>query len=552
MEGNETQEVTLEEKSKWFNQLISENPQILDLRERVLPWTGGYSFSDVIFTDSVTVLEHVNRFNILELIYQHLIAIGMHRTANVLRNESGHNFQIIDQPWDKTDLSILVSLGVLPREDPWGIPPETHLQFIEENLEEDFFASSYKEDPSQIWVELLDPTINSTFSSEPYIFKNLKTATLRRIVVLLVTSDVLDVSDDELHRFFLSIHSITSSSHFLEHLIALFDCHLLKPTDKEQKEKILIMQSSVRVRVVNLIRKWTNFHGLFIGNKTLKAIGELMKRIVDNPSKYSSVERFAKTVLASLPTLHYGTKQGLLGPPTCEPRIQNSQVIFKPTLKMIDLDPLEVARQISILFHNAFKAIHSREFFVALSEKKASHQTPTLVEFLDFGKRLIDLTMETVLTANDTTSAVNIITDIANHLNDLGNFDATNCIITAITHPQLSHLAVLQSPQIIKKINKLTKSCGAGGEYKEYIQIVSTRFEQWLPCVPNMQAELNLMPVDDSPSMIDGLINWEKRIPISNRVSILYRFQNTAYNFWTIPQIQTMLLKGSKVSNAQN
>ena len=30
-----------EERSKWLSKLLAENPQILALRERVLPWTGG-------------------------------------------------------------------------------------------------------------------------------------------------------------------------------------------------------------------------------------------------------------------------------------------------------------------------------------------------------------------------------------------------------------------------------------------------------------------------------------------------------------------------------
>ena len=243
--SNTPNQAAIEEQSQWLTRLYEEYPEILTLRERVLPWTGGNSMSNLVYTETTSVREHANRYEILELIYGHLLTIGMIQTAKILKKESGHNFQNVTQPWDKTDLATLVSLGVLSREDPWAVPNVSHHQFIDEDLEEDFFASQYKEDPKLIWKELLDKDINCTFKCEPHLLKNLKTASLRRIVVLIVTSNNLELTDDEIQRFFLSIHSYTSSYHFLVHLLTLFDCHLLEIDDdkyKDRKNEILIMQ----------------------------------------------------------------------------------------------------------------------------------------------------------------------------------------------------------------------------------------------------------------------------------------------------------------------
>lgn len=201
-------------------------------------------------------------------------------------------------------------------------------------------------------------------------------------VVIYATASADQMADDELTKFFLTLHSITSSYHFFEHLLALFDCHKLTPDTEEQRQQLLEKQPQLRINVINLIKKWTNFHGLFIGRKTLKSIGQFLRRINDDPDSYSNVTKFVGPILELLPKLSYGMKQGILPPPTELPEIPDEQIIFKPTLKITEPSPLEVARQITLLFHTAFKAVHSREFVVALGDQRVSHQTPTLAEFL--------------------------------------------------------------------------------------------------------------------------------------------------------------------------
>lgn len=545
--------VPVEEQGQWLTRLWEDHPEILALRERVLPWTGGHSMNNLVYSETTSVRELASRYDILELIYGHLIATGMFQTAKILQKECKHSFQNTTQPWDKTDLATIVSLGVPSREDPWAVPKALHHTFINEDLEEDFFASQYKEDPKLIWKELLDKDINCTFKCAPHLFRNLKTASLRRIVVLLVTSTSLELTDDEIQRFFLSIHSYTSSYHFLSHLLTLFDCHLLDVNDEafaDRKNEILEMQSGIRVNVINLIRKWISFHGLFIGQRTLNKIYEFVQKI-NKDSKYQDLQRYVKPILSYLNNPVYGQKRGILAEPEDEPRIQNLQIIFKPSLRMTDLDPLEVARQISLLFYSRFKAIHTREFFVALSEQTASHQTPTLAEFLDFENQLINLTIDTIVTSIDVNGAILHMLEIAMHLQSLCNYSAISCILKAIQYKTLSFSPIFVTPAVSNKIAALELNSGCGDNLDTYYKNVDAKFEMWEPCIPNMNNELHSVPINKASSIINHQINVEKRIPISKRVEILYRLQNMPYNFWSIKQIQTMLLKSAKITQAQ-
>ena len=552
-ESTLTSEELAEQRSQWLSRLLSENPQLLALRERVLPWTGGYSFANVVHTDTTSVLSHVNRHVILELVYQHLNAIGMHRTAEMLQNESGHEFQMVDQPWDKTDLLLLVSLGVLPREDPWTIAPDPHHQFVEESLEEDFFASPYREDPNLIWQELLNPDLNVVyFNDSEHSFTNLKAASLKRFVVILATASADMMADDELTKFFLTLHSITSSYHFFEHLLALFDCHKLNPDTEEQRQQLLEKQPQLRINVINLIKKWTNFHGLFIGRKTLKSIGQFLRRINDDPESYQNVAKFVPPILDLLPKLSYGMKQGILPPPTELPEIPDEQIIFKPTLKITEPSPLEVARQITLLFQTAFKAVHSREFVVALGDQRVSHQTPTLAEFFDFGDRLTLLVLETVVNApnGEYPATVQKILDIATHLKELGNYDALACVLRALYNDELNTPAIWTTNATMRNnMLKLWDQCGDNkAKLAQYNDTIARRFDMWEATIPNLRVELVSVPTDKSPSFVDKLINWEKRRGISEKTSVLYRFQNKAYNYSPIPQIQHVVNAGPQLT----
>ena len=543
-----------EQRSQWLSRLLSENPQLLALRERVLPWTGGYSFSNVVHTNTTAVLSHINRHVILELVYQHLNSIGMHRTAETLQKESGHEFQLTDQPWDKTDLLLLTSLGILPREDPWTISPDPNHQFVEENLEEDFFAFPYREDPKLIWQELLNDSLNVVYSIENNRnFSKIKCASLKRLIVLLATSTIDTLTDDDIYKFFLTLHSITSSHHFFEHLCSLFYCQNLEPNNIEEKNKILLMEENLKVNVINLIKKWTNFHGLFIGRKTLKSIEQFLRKINDDINQKSNLEKFVKPVLTQLPNLSFGMKSGVLPPPSTKPNIPDPQIIFKPNLKLIEPDPIEVARQITLIFHTAFKAVHSREFVVALGEQKASHQTPTLSEFFDFGERLTLLTLETVVISNDKILAITKFLEIASALYDLGNYDALACILRALKRNELDIELIFSNNSNNKLIlNQLWSKCGDDNSNIElYSSNVMQRYEGWNATIPNLRTELNSVTLDKSQSFINGLINWEKRKGISEKTAVLYRFQNKPYSYTPIPQIQNVVNKGPLLSQKQ-
>ncbi|KAH0788262.1 RasGEF domain containing protein [Histomonas meleagridis] len=548
---NNMTEEQAEQFGVWLTETLIENPQLLSLRERVLPWTGGYSFANVIHSDTMTTSNHINRFTTLELIFQHLNAIGMHQTAEILERESGHKFQNILQPWDRTDLHLLVSTGVLPREDPWQVADEPHHHFMLESLEEDFFATPYTEDYSSIYKEILDPTIDVKFSGNVQSIKTMKAASLRRFVVFLTLSPSDQLSDDDLTKFLLIIHSFTSSHHFFQHLCAIFDAAQADMSD-EDYQRIKAIEKNNQKAVINLLKKWTNLHGLFIGRRTIKSIGHFLQKILSDQVNYPDLQKFAKSNLDLLPTLTYGTRTGTLMKPTDQPIIENPQVLFKPSLSLIEPNSTEVARQITLIFHASFKAVHSHEFFVALSNQSISPQTPTLTEFQDIGRKLERQILEIIALAKDKIAAINKILDIAQKLEELGNFDALSWIIKALERDVFTRLPLMTDPKIANLILKLDTSAGVHiNNTAQYFEQVMTRFDKWDSSIPNIQTEMLSFKTDDSSMFIDGLLNIDKMKPFADKIAVLYRFQNKFYNFYPISQIQKIIIKGPTMSEEQ-
>lgn len=592
-----------DQRSRWLSRLFNENPQLLAYRERTLPWTGGYSFSNVVHSDSTAALYHVNRHKVLELIYQHLSAIGMYQTAEILKEECGHNFQQTEQSWDKTDLLILISLGILPREDPWKIVPDPHHKCVEEEIEEDFFSSQYVENPKNIDKELMDPNYKVVFKDglekgHEISFHTIKLASLRRLILVAISTTL----DDDLNRFFLSLHLVTSLHHFLDHLIYLFDF------EPPPNSKTSFNREAVRRDIVNLIKKWVNYHGKFIGKNTIKSISRFQLRIISDPN-CSKFYVFANSILQAIKKINL-SRSSQMEKPKETPVIPNAQIIFQPNLKITDPSPIEAARQISLLFHNAFKAVYSREFIIAARDQQVSHQTPTLADFSEFGKKFTLLILELIiniclppnyfdssssgfLTPNLSSSSVEKVIisllDIGESLAQLRNFEALACIIRALRCKEILSLPVMQVPANKDKLEILYKKSGEDkSSFQAYLSEVNKYFYSWNPTIPNIRAELkidllsyysstdsasclfgpylralnsddksstkpsNISSKSSQSSFIDGLINWEQIWSNSERTSIFYRFQHQlSYNFYTIPQIKNVIERGPTINEYQ-
>lgn len=533
-----------EEWGNWISEILMENPQLLALRERILPWSGGHSFANIVHTDTTTSDVHVNRFTILELIFQYLNAIGMHETADILQSETGHQFQLLQEPWDRTDLHLLVSMAVGVRENPWVLPDDPHHKYINEEFEEDSFACGHREDPLEIYKELLDGDRDKKYWT--------KQSSLRRFIACIVDPDT-ELTDDELNKRLLVLHSFTSSHHFFIHLKTVFHLDKLSVPDEFREQRENWMKRDYRKTVLNIIRNWVNWHGLFIGKRTLKSISHFFRKCIEDADIPDSYKKWIIPALKRLPTLTYGKTVIGHGAYEFSPEIPNARIIFRPSLTLIEPEPIEVARQISLIFHNAFRTIHPREFFIALVKGKCSQLTPVLAEFYSYGKNLKYIVLETIALATDKSAAVHRVLEIAKRLREDGNFSALACIIKALKRLDRQKVEIVTNDKDVqKRIRRLGIECGmdrVGAE--KYMEIVQERYSTVAVTIPNLKVEIASFARSESPSFIDNEINWEHRTPIADKIHMFYTFQNNEYRYYPVSQIQKVITREPTMSRIQ-
>ena len=534
-------EEKLEKQSTWLAETLKSSPHYLALRERALPSIGGTSFANVTHTNTVTALSSINRHTILELIYQHLEAIGMYQTAEILAKESGHTFQSLDsESIDRTPLRLLTSLSIGNREDPWAITPDGTHQFIQENIEEDFFSSPYREHTNKIAEEYTDPNKNITFlPGNDHSFSKIKTASLRRIVIFLVNNHKT-MTKDESSEFFLVLHSITSSDHFLKHLIALFDC---SGSNFPNLPKNVI--KTVQSGVMNVIRTWIIFHGLFIGRGTLKNIVKFCDRVLLDDS-ISYAHEAAKTIKDLVPKLRYGKyMQQIPTTATPQPSISNNyQIIFSPLLDLTGPDTIEAARQISLIYHSKFSTIHSLEFIIGMKNGSVTLQTPTISEFFAMDENLSMIIAKSFIESDNKSETYLRFAKICKHLVNLNNFDSVAVFLRILLMDDVKILA-MQRDDVIQELQNFSELAGEAENKHKYHHILSECARKQIPAIPNIYCELlnNDQTIVSQPDYINGLINYEKFRYFGRKCSLFYILQNLNYNLYPIPQIQKVIEK---------
>ncbi|OHS93158.1 RasGEF domain containing protein [Tritrichomonas foetus] len=539
-----------EQKSVWLNNTLEKSPHFLALRERALPLFEGVSFSNLTHTNTVTALSSINRHSILELIYQHLEAIGMYQTAEILAKESGHQFQSYGtQPWERTNLHLLTSMAIGLKEDAWDIQPNcdpNHTYVIEE-IEEDFFSSPYREDPSTIWREFHDLGRGTEYINNERVFSKMKLCSLKRLVVCMLMFDGKNITYDDQHEFFLSLQSITSADHFLEHLVTLFNCNTVAagfqslPTNKVK---------NIQVAVLQLVRRWINFHGLFIGTNTLKNIMKFVDRILLDES-LSHAHENAKKIKDVLPKLTYGMSVVEESVRTMiknrlDPAIDlRNKIIFSPLLTLLGPNPLEVARQISMIYHEKFATIHSLEFIIGMKNGEASLQTPTISEMFVMDEHLAQLVAKTFIEAENKQEAYLKLVDIARKLHDLYNFDSLAVFLRILLRDDVRLLAMpKEATKLENELRGFLEDCGENlDSLDKYENLMIKRAKKQSPAIPNIYTELKKADPNilKQPDFINGLLNWEKIRSLGRMCSVWYRLQNTKYNYWPIPQIQKVI-----------
>ncbi|KAK8886838.1 hypothetical protein M9Y10_037871 [Tritrichomonas musculus] len=531
-ENEKSEEITPEERSLWLYRAMEEDTTSLELRERTFPWTKVHSYGLLKRANYTSCSAQLDRYRVLEIIYQHLHSIGMHHVAYSLAQESQLEFQRKDQDMERTDLRLLVSMSLGPRDNLWDDTGIENTVLAEEPFDEDNESVRYVEP-----IEKISEVLKGDFScvefkkGEENTFSGIKFAPLRYLIIALLKGKPIESSIEDHEKFFLTLNSICSSSHFFNHLSCIYE-----QSDNDMKEKVL-----------DLLIEWVHFSGLFIGKKTLRDI-RIFVQDIDDPK--------ALDLYNDIPNLSYG--RPIIKDEKPLPEIKNPESLLVPNLTLDIPQAVEVARQISLVCHSLFNVIHPREFYFAISKRRLCLDTKRLCEFFQFGNKIKLLVAYNILAnCNKSnqfdTKVFKKMIRIANKLLEINNFEAVSWFVSAFKMKCIMNLNQLWnfSNEEQETLQNLTSNYDWRKQSDSYAENIEKCYDQKIPAIPNMRYELSLVAVDGyggeefkKDKKVGSKVNWEKRNVSANSIRFYNQFQDIKYNFHKISQIQNLLSEG--------
>ncbi|KAI8815184.1 ras guanine nucleotide exchange factor domain-containing protein [Cladochytrium replicatum] len=378
-----------------------------------------------------------------------------------------------------------------------------------------------------------------------------KGGTLDALVERLTLHDSSDMNF--MVTFLLTYRSFTDSRILLDLLIRRFT--LLPPDGISPEDTEKWIESKLRpiqLRVYNVMKSWVDTYAndddtdrVSLARlkdfalsptmqKEMKTQGDNLARMIDNRLSGSGLAR--KMVQAANRNM----------PDPILPKNLRK-------IRLLELDPTEVARQLTIMESAAYNKIQPSELLKkAWSDKnevQGLETAPNVRIFISISNQVTGWVAHTILQEKDLKKRGNCIKQfilIAEKCRKLNNFNTMMSIISGLESAHIHRLQrtwaqltprTVQSFDVLKNLMSSTKNFI---KYREALHSVNP------PCIPFLGFYLSDLTFieDGNPDFLKGddrLINFSKRGRTAEVIREVQQYQNTAYAYQSVEQLQVYL-----------
>ncbi|KXN88122.1 Cell division control protein 25 [Leucoagaricus sp. SymC.cos] len=312
-------------------------------------------------------------------------------------------------------------------------------------------------------------------------------------------------------------------------------------TPKELEDWTKLKQHVVRTRVLNTFK--TMIIEQYVLDKEdmyiLRRMMEFISRddVVDMPAAKalkSLIERAQNT--GDIGVKSFVTTNQIPAPTTIMPKGGKK-------LKLLDIDPLELARQLTIMESRMYQRIKPIEAL-----KRARAQKMELVDnigvVIQTSNRVSDWVAHSILSKEDSrrrAQVVKYLINVADRCRILNNFSTMVAITSGLNTPPIRRLKRTWE-QVNQRVIAQFAACELTIEnsktFARYRQLMSSVTP---PCVPFIGVFLSTLQfiVDGNPDYLppNNLINFFKRQKASEVMDDIKRWQATPYNLTPVPSI---------------
>eukprot|EP01102_Stenamoeba_stenopodia_P006360 TRINITY_DN1744_c0_g3_i1.p1 TRINITY_DN1744_c0_g3~~TRINITY_DN1744_c0_g3_i1.p1 ORF type:complete len:906 (-),score=236.37 TRINITY_DN1744_c0_g3_i1:10-2727(-) len=403
-------------------------------------------------------------------------------------------------------------------------------------------------DTEQIEESSLDGAIELEEENSPDLvqIKNedgtitVKGGTVRKLIEKLTSAGAID--PDYLTAFLLTYRSFTTPNVLLDELIERYnikppsDCtgaHLEQWRQKKQKP--------IRLRVCNALKHWIerHFSDFIMEDELLRKLTEFTDETISNTPGLQVVgTRLHKLIEKKLSTSSLEGNASALFPEPTNSRLSLQGLGARSKRSLLDYDPGDIAKQLTLLEFSNYKVIQPRECLnQAWNKSDKEINAPNIVNMIK-RTNAVPLWVATEIVFCDKpkqrSNLVKLFISIAEKCRSLNNFNAVMEISSGL---QLS--AIYRLKRTWEGVPQ--KSMAAFEEMKELMKVSSNwkAYREALkkcnpPCVPYLGVYLTDLTFteDGNPDRLEGgeLINFIKRKKLSVVIQEIQQYQNMPYS----------------------
>ncbi|KAE8387014.1 ras guanine nucleotide exchange factor domain-containing protein [Aspergillus alliaceus] len=380
------------------------------------------------------------------------------------------------------------------------------------------------------WLLKLDREDEVVYESDRRL---LKSGSFDGLVEQLTRHDRLDLSFNE--AFLITYPTFVSASDLFEALLQRF--YVDPPEQLTQTERQLWIQhkqKAIRLRVVNILKTWLEQFWMELHeDTTIDLLRQIYAQIKNSPAIMNTPT--ASQVLSVIDQRIQGKEiaKRLATPPNSSiPKPITPKNMKK--LKVLDIDPTELARQLTIIEFNHHARIKPRECLSQKWKKRRSNSVEPSTgvnAMILHSNRLANFVGELVLAQDEfkkRVAMIKLLVQAADVCRSLNNYASLMSIISGLG----------QSP-----VFRLRQSWG----------LVNPRIRDLLEQLRDLMSRIYLTDltfIDDGiPDLTtSGMINFAKRLKVADVLQDIQQYQSIPYSLQAVPEIQDFLIRNLRAA----
>jgi son of sevenless-like protein len=392
---------------------------------------------------------------------------------------------------------------------------------------------------------------------------SVKGGTLRALVVRLTLHDHSDMNF--ISTFLLTYRSFCSS---MELLTLLEERYKDSPPDGLTDQELDIWMNKklkvIRLRVFNVLKNWLEQYYNEDDHVILDELLQFTTTEIRSTLRFSA-EQLERLIRKRQEATGDGLKKMVLTISTVPPApiLPRNRKKFR----LLDIDPLEVARQLTIMDFKLYSSIRPVECLNKAWSKEAvwnddpqqqhrhqNHQdghvnTSHIRASIEYCNQVTSWVSDVILSQLEVKKRVTLIkhwVQIAERCRQLNNFNTCMAILSAFDNSAVGRLkrtwemVGARTNQVLSQIRKLLNANRNFTEYRSIIHSVNP------PCIPFLGIYLqDLTFIEDGNSdylkTSKDLINFAKRAKTAEVIREIQQYQSTHYQLTTVDEIQAFI-----------